>query len=47
MRSLRRNKEMVMLLQQDTDHIDISYNAYALTLAGLEKQSEPGSPALR
>jgi serine/threonine protein phosphatase PrpC len=32
-----RNKEMTMLLQQDNDHIDISYNAYALTPAGLEK----------
>jgi serine/threonine protein phosphatase PrpC len=37
---------MAMLLQQDTDHIDISYNAYALTLAGLEKTERAGQSCL-
>ncbi len=35
-----------MLLQQDTDHIDSSYNAYALTVAGLEKTERTGQSCL-
>ena len=35
-----------MLLQQDNDHIDISYNSYALTVAGLEKTERGGQSCL-
>jgi serine/threonine protein phosphatase PrpC len=42
MRSLNRNQEMTMVLQQHTDQIDISHNIYALAQAGLEKTGRSG-----